>query len=351
MIKLNFFKAFEKLNIKVELNFDGLRNVIFGPSGSGKSSILKMIAGFYNPDNGFIRFKNECFFNSLKGIKIATHKRNVGYLPQEWTLFPHLTIKENILYPIKARKMEFDRALFEFFVNKAELSQYLDAFPEEISGGQKQRVALIRALMAKPKLLLLDEPFSALDRSIAEKLRYFLVKMVEELEIPTIFVSHNLEEAFSFAENMAIIKNGLILEASKKDELFRKPIYVESAESLGFKNVFKIDGKTANSVNIKGFWFEVEKIEGDYCCIRPEDILVLRDNADNSDRENVLKGKISSIECVGTHTVLEFNAGGLILFINIPNHAVYKMGLKKGKNITISLKRNSLTTCKTFRGF
>ncbi|WP_025209682.1 ABC transporter ATP-binding protein [Hippea sp. KM1] len=350
MIKIEIKKRFEKLHIDVCMEFKGLKNVIFGPSGSGKSSILKMIAGFYDPDDGVIALKGEKLFDKREGLSIPVHKRGIGYVPQEYTLFPHLNVMENLLYPARVKGIEVDRGLFDALIEKSNIKEHLYSYPHQLSGGQKQRVAIIRAILSKPKLLLLDEPFSALDRPVAEELGYFLIRIIDEIGLPSIFVSHNLEEAFMFAQQMAFIKDGRVLELSDKLDVFLRPRCVETAIAVGFRNIFKADECTSGRVRIGEFWFDIEDGCSEFFCIRPDEIIILRDDVDTSDKENRIEAEILSITCMGGFSVVRLKSKGLFFIVHLPNHAAGKMDLKSKKRVFVSLKKDSLIGCSSCEG-
>jgi len=200
-------KDFGNFSIDVEIRFKSFRNVLFGVSGSGKSSILKMITGFYEPDSGRVLVNGRVLFDAEKGINVPIYKRNVGYIPQEYTLFPHMDIEANLLYGVKTKGLKFDRDKFDFLIELADLKNFLKAYPDQLSGGQRQRVSLVRALLVEPSILLLDEPFSALDKPIREELKELLVELLEDFKIPAIFVTHDLDEAYEFSDEIAIFRS------------------------------------------------------------------------------------------------------------------------------------------------
>lgn len=175
--------------------------VLFGPSGSGKTTILNCIAGLTKPDYGRIILNERTFFDTEKTC-IPTQSRNVGYLFQDYALFPHMTVWNNITYGMK------NESLAEQFMSELQIEHLKDQFPHQISGGEKQRVAITRAIATEPDLLLLDEPFSALDDDTRKRCHDELIRIHKRWDIPIIVVTHNREEANLLADRILYLKNG-----------------------------------------------------------------------------------------------------------------------------------------------
>jgi len=227
MIKINISKKLGGKYFSYKFESDKKRIVIFGPSGAGKSNLIKMIIGFYPPDDGVIEVEDRVFFNSNKKVNIPVNKRNIGYVPQEYTLFPHLNIKENILYGVKVKGQDVDSDLYQFLVSSLEIEHLLDRYPHDLSGGEKQRVAIARSFIVKPSLLIFDEPFSSLDKPIKEKLINMIELLFNKIEIPSIFITHDIDDAFLLGDDVVIIYKGKVLEYGEKDRIFSKPIFYE----------------------------------------------------------------------------------------------------------------------------
>lgn len=200
------------LDIELDFGPDKRMAVFFGPSGSGKTLTMSCIAGLVQPDVGFIRIEGRDVFNSADGLHIAPQKRNIGYMPQDYGLFPHLTLLENVAYP--------KSGLLARHVGKKETAAALDLlarfgleglegnYPRELSGGQKQRAALSRALNADPELLLLDEPFSALDPLLRQHLRESMRSFLASLDLPLIVITHDPEDVDAFGQAVAFFMRG-----------------------------------------------------------------------------------------------------------------------------------------------
>ncbi|NLD20076.1 MAG: ATP-binding cassette domain-containing protein [Clostridiales bacterium] len=216
-----YFKIYKKLyyfDLDVEVSMKDEFLVIEGSSGAGKTTILNCIAGIKKPDDGEIYIDERELFNHTKGIHISAEKRNIGYLFQNYALFPNMSVKNNILYGLKNkkeyRKRETKKELLEYAEYMMEtlgISHLSDKRPTNISGGEKQRVALARAMVTKPSLMLLDEPFSALDENTKEKIYEEFLAFKETLKIPTILITHNHKETELFADKNITLKEGRIV--------------------------------------------------------------------------------------------------------------------------------------------
>jgi molybdate transport system ATP-binding protein len=197
--------------------------VLFGYSGAGKSLTLKLIAGLMKPDSGLIRSKGVVCFDSNSNIALPPQDRFLGYVFQDLSLFPHMTVRENILYGAKGvSKNERDDRLAEF-ADKFHIQDIQNKMPSEISGGQKQRVAFARALFRRPSALLLDEPFSALDRPLRMEMQSFLRAIRRDFDVPVILVTHDPEEARALADRMIVYAGGKVMQAGLPSDIFNFP--------------------------------------------------------------------------------------------------------------------------------
>jgi len=191
------------------------RIALFGPSGSGKSLTLLALAGLLKPRHGHIEVRGKTFFDEKKGVNVPARKRNIGMLFQDYALFPHLTVRDNVAFglkpflgPLKAAHRRRVDELLEL----CGLSALAGQRPAQISGGQRQRTALARALATGPELLLLDEPFTALDQPLREKMRSELFTILERFDLPMIMVSHDLEDVDHFAQTLVAFGHGRVLD-------------------------------------------------------------------------------------------------------------------------------------------
>lgn len=202
-----------------ECNISNDRNElisVFGPSGSGKSTLLKMIAGLENADGGYIKIGGETWFDANKNINLKPQKRKVGFVFQEYTLFPNMNVLENIMFAQTHKNTQKAKELLEL----TELTELGKTYPATLSGGQKQRVAIARAIAREPHILLLDEPFSALDTTVKRKLHDEILRLKSALNIPILFVSHDKEEVFRLSDKVAEVRDGKISAMLPPQEAF-----------------------------------------------------------------------------------------------------------------------------------
>jgi molybdate transport system ATP-binding protein len=203
---------------KLAINFNSVcqRIVLMGPSGAGKSQTLLMLAGLVKPKQGSICFKNHMLFNTSKKVNLSPQQRRVSYMFQDYALFEHLTVAQNIGFALSRGLFNpgLKRIDYKVFVwlNRLGMADAASKYPHQLSGGQKQRVALARSLVHKPDALLLDEPFAALDRNIRGELRGLLIDIQTELSIPMILITHDAEDAQAFAQETIELHAGKIVE-------------------------------------------------------------------------------------------------------------------------------------------
>ncbi|MEI0516715.1 sulfate/molybdate ABC transporter ATP-binding protein [Brachyspira murdochii] len=226
-------------NFNLDLQFEVKNGVfsILGASGSGKSMTLKCIAGIENPDSGYIELDGKVFYDSKKRINIKPQKRNVGFLFQNYALFPNMTVEENIKCGIRDKKINHN---IDFIMKKFFIYDIRNKKPREISGGEQQRTAIARIFVSSPNILMLDEPLSALDYHIKWELEKFISSSIKEFNITTLFVSHNRDEVYRLSDNIGIINNGKFDIIDSKYNLFENPKTYFSALLTGYKNFSKI---------------------------------------------------------------------------------------------------------------
>ncbi|UXS04801.1 sulfate/molybdate ABC transporter ATP-binding protein [Agrobacterium tumefaciens] len=230
------FRAVRDVSLDIE---SGELLALLGPSGSGKTTILRMVAGLEFTDGGRI------FFGDHDATDIPVRDRGVGFVFQHYALFPHMTLNENIAFGMKVSKVKRDKAAIaarvEELLRLVKLDGLGDRFPAQISGGQRQRVALARALSVDPKVLLLDEPFGALDANVRRDLRRWLREIHDALGITTIFVTHDQEEALDLADRVVILNQGEIVQQGTPKDVCRQPNSAFVMKFLGDAN--KVSGE------------------------------------------------------------------------------------------------------------
>lgn len=221
-------RVLENLNLTVAA---GSRTAIVGPSGSGKTTLLRILAGFETPDSGRIVMQGRTLF--AQGTFIPAHLRGVGYVPQEGALFPHLNVADNIAWGLDGSRQEKYQQVAALMERVSLDRQLANHWPHEISGGQQQRVALARALAQRPALMLLDEPFSALDTGLRAVTRKATADLLAQAGVASILVTHDQNEALSFASQVAVMRQGRFAQVGTPYEVYSRPVDEETALFLG----------------------------------------------------------------------------------------------------------------------
>jgi len=228
--------ALDRIDLSVPA---GSRTVIVGPSGSGKTTLLRIIAGFEVPDAGRITLDGEVLADGPHVV--PAHRRGIGFVPQDGALFPHLSVARNIGFGLDRAMPGRDARILDL-MDMVELDRkMLDRRPHELSGGQQQRVALARALARKPRLMLLDEPFSALDAGLRETMRKAVAKVLQAAGITAILVTHDQAEALSFADQVAVLRDSRLAQVGAPQDIYRHPADRKTAEFLGDTIVLSAD--------------------------------------------------------------------------------------------------------------
>jgi sulfate transport system ATP-binding protein len=247
----NGFKALDDVSLSVA---DGSLTALLGPSGGGKSTLLRVLAGLEQPDSGEVLFSGESVTD------LPAQERGVGFVFQHYAAFKHMTVRDNIAFGLKIRrrsKAEIRERVDEL-LGLVHLGGWADRYPAQLSGGQRQRMALARALAVQPRVLLLDEPFGALDATVRKELRDWLRKLHDEVHVTTIFVTHDQEEALEVAQQVAVLNAGRIEQTGTPDDLYERPA-----------NAF-----------VMGFVGPVSRLGDTW--VRPHDIDVLDDHEDGA---------------------------------------------------------------------
>ena len=231
---LDIEKRLDNFYLQVAFNTDNQPLGLLGSSGAGKSMILRCLAGIETPNKGRIILNGRVLFNSEKKINIPIHQRQIGFLFQNYALFPHMTVAQNITFGLPKylnAKEEVEKQLIAM-----QLQGFGDRYPHQLSGGQQQRVALARALASKPEALLLDEPFSALDTHLRSQLEQQVAEILDDYSGVTLFVTHNMEEAYRLCPNLLVLEQGKQAHHGSKYEIFQHPASVNVAQLTGCKN-------------------------------------------------------------------------------------------------------------------
>jgi ABC-type Fe3+/spermidine/putrescine transport system ATPase subunit len=324
-------------NVSLDIKTGGLI-AFLGPSGCGKTTILKMITGLFQPDSGDITLDN----TSL--LPIATENRGVVMVFQNYLLFPYMNVSENVGFALKMKgveKGEIDKKVKEM-LELVKLPDIGDRKPKQLSGGQQQRVALARALISKPKLLLLDEPLSNLDAHLRDEMRELIVTIQQKLNVTTVFVTHDQEEAVLLADNIALIFDGELQSFASPKEYYESPINERAAKFFGGVNFLKS--------NIKDEQFETEiglinynqkntneLLSNHLLTIRPENIEISKTN---TFKDNYFSGVVTSIIFSGTNTRYKIKIKDIVIDCSV--QSVGKKEISKNDEVFVHLPADKI---------
>ena len=242
MFEVNIRKKLPQLDMNIAFSLKKGVLAILGTSGCGKTMTLKCIAGITNPDSGYISNNGIYLYNSEKKISLNPHKRKIGYVFQNYALFPHMTVYQNISYGLGLFNSSKNHSAVSDIINRVRLNGLEKRYPHQLSGGQQQRCALARTLVTDPEILLLDEPFSAADGHTKHILESELIEIIKSnFHKPVLLVTHNIEEAYRLSDRIMIIENGTTVQTASKKEIIDHPKTLNAARITGCKNIFPVD--------------------------------------------------------------------------------------------------------------
>jgi len=346
--------AFQLKNITLEVS-EGENHVLLGPSGAGKSTLLEVIIGLRPLTEGQVLFRGEDISH------LPAEKRGMGYLPQRLDLFPHLTVRDNILYGPRSRRLRPSdyEPVVTALIEATGIGGLLDRRPDTLSGGERQRVALVRALAARPPLLLLDEPFSALNESLRHELWHLLKNLQKEYGFAVLMITHDLTEGFFIGDRVSVLIDGEIRQTGDRETVWRGPATLPVAEYLGIRNLFpgevvKNTGETV-LVNCPALGGEIlanrrpgiaEPTLGQtvHLGIRAEFVALRNKDHPPKADELVLHGEFTGITVAGTDVTLLFQPGGsdAVLEIAVNRRLLRRFGIRVGYPVTVGLARRDL---------
>jgi molybdate transport system ATP-binding protein len=322
--------------------------VLFGPSGSGKTTILRAIAGIVTPDEGRISLGEQIYFDSTNGVNLPIQKRKVGFVFQDYSLFPHLTAEKNVSYGVNIgtdkAKRERAREMLSLFGIERLAGQY----PRELSGGEQQRTALARALASDPAILLLDEPLSAVDVATRSYLLEEIISIQRKSGIPFIYVTHNHAEAVRIGDYILILSKWRIAQEGKPLEVFNAPESLEVAHMVGTENIFighileHKPGEGVTTIDLKGCQLMVPYkalLLGAQVAvgISSEDIIVSRERITQTSARNVLDGTIKTIMRDAEKTELVVGCG-VDFKVSVTGGTIETLGLQPGVKVHLLIK-------------
>jgi len=325
--------------------------VLFGPSGSGKTTVVRSVAGLERPHRGTIQFAGETWFDASVGTFVEPQRRRVGYVSQEAALFQHLTVGGNVEYGLGHLPAAERAARAGEMLSLLDLDDLVPRYPRQLSGGQAQRVALARALAPKPRLLLLDEPFAALDTPTRGRLRSLLRASIERLGLSVVLVTHDRTEAMALGDQMAVLAGGRIRQIGPVLDVFRRPADLVVARSVGVESVVpaRIERAENGLVELRVGEATLRAVEVDlegstrevFACIRAEDVTLERGSSSVASARNHLPGRIVSVESEGPLERVTIDCGFPLAAL-ITRHACEEMSLKEGAPVVAAIKATSV---------
>ena len=330
--------------------------VLFGPSGSGKSLTLRALAGTVAPDAGRMLLDGRSLYDSATGHNLPPQQRGIGYVPQHYALFPHLTVADNIAFGLTrlSRRVRAQR-IAEFLALFAleGLAQHL---PRQLSGGQQQRVALARALAVQPRLLLLDEPFAALDGALRETLREELAQVQERWGLTVLLVTHDLADVYALGHQVLVYDRGRILQQGTREDVFLHPQNHRVAELVQTRNMVQAVVERCEAHTLWLRW-QGQCLAAPpqalapgtpvYLCIRPTQVrIVLPERETARRRDNLVRGMIvratMQAETYTVYMQVEHSQAAYDLEIRLPSYVYYRLGLDRHKHVLVELRQEAL---------
>jgi molybdate transport system ATP-binding protein len=319
--------------------------VLFGPSGSGKTTTLRSLAGLERPEEGRITFDETPWFDAERRVFLSPQQRDIGYLFQEYALFPHMTVAENIGYGLRDVSRTVRRQRVSEMLDLIQLTGLENRYPRQISGGEQQRIALARVLVRRPKLLLLDEPLSALDQPTREQLRPELHRLLVKFGIPVVLVTHNRVEAMALADHLVVLDRGKVRQQGTVEEVINRPVDIEVARIVGIGNV--VPGRVVKSE--EGLVIvavgrtqllalpPAPNVEQVYVCIQAEEVALQKGVVSNSSPRNRLPGVITSLTHEGPLVLVVLDCG-FTLHAVVTRSACNELELREGQTVIALIK-------------
>ncbi|MEX5214001.1 MAG: ABC transporter ATP-binding protein [Nitrospiraceae bacterium] len=352
-ISLDFRKTFpSKLTVEARLRIPldpPSVTILFGPSGSGKTTVLRCLAGLERPEEGTIRFDGERWLDVRDGIVRSPQARALGYMSQDYALFPHCTVAGNLAFGLgdlpKAERVQRITDVLRLM----HIEDLAERRPNQLSGGQQQRVALARAIVRRPRLLLLDEPLSALDVPTRARLCGELRGLLKRLAIPTVVVTHDWAEALELGDTMVVINHGRVVQTGTPQEVFSRPLDAEVAQVVGVETVLqgRVIGEADGLVTVEvgGLLLAAVGSEGMaqdvYVCIRAEDVVLEPAESGVTSARNHLFGCITDIQSVGALAKVRVDCGFLVTAL-VTRSSLLDLGLQPGVYVKAAIKAGAV---------
>ena len=324
-----------------------LITVVFGRSGAGKTTLLRCLAGLEWPDSGMIQQGTEVWFDRAQSIFLPPQQRNLGYLAQDYALFPHLTVEKNIAYGLRSRSSSERESRVAELIRMLELAGTEKRLPRELSGGEQQRVALARAVARRPRLLLLDEPLSALDAPTRMRLRGELRRLLVQIGITALVVTHERNEALALGDNLMVMDKGAILQCAPVQEVFSRPANLAVAEIVAMETVqpARIIELNADLVTVDVGGTKLTALGQElpagardvFVCIRGEDVILMKGADQPGSPRNHLPARITTMTHEGPVVRIGLDCG-FALSALLTRQAAEEMALQPNDRVIALVK-------------
>jgi len=321
--------------------------VLFGPSGAGKTTVLRCLAGLEQPDSGSIHCDSECWFDAARLFSLKPRERNIGYLAQDYSLFPHLTVEQNIGFGLRHLPRSERCARVEEMIQILGLAGMKSRHPRNLSGGEQQRTALGRAVARRPRLLLLDEPLSGLDLPTRARVRGELRQMLRRFALPVVLVTHDRTEALTFGDDLVVMDRGRVVQHGPVAEVFNRPASVAAAGILAVETVqpARIVAVEAGLASVRVGNTRLTALSGDlpagieevFVCIRAEDVVVVRGDFGRTSARNHLAAIVRSILPEGPMVRVELDCGFPLVAL-LTRQASDENALREGTPVAALIK-------------
>ncbi len=328
---------------------------IFGPSGSGKTTILRAIAGLYSPLDAFVRSGDHTWTDTSAGISAPPHRRAVGFVFQEYALFPHLTALGNVITALGQRPRRERRARAEALLDLVHLSSHMSRRPHELSGGERQRVAVARALAREPAALLLDEPFAAVDRSVRRRLQNEVDILRRTLDMPLVLVTHDFDDVVRLATHVLLLEKGRAVAWGPVSTLMSRPDLTWLRDAVGLGSVF--DAVVSQAYSTRGL-LELAFDGGSLLAanrdippgtsvrvrIPAREIILATSAPQGLSLHNVLSGTVSAVhtEPASDHVMVQVSVGGILLLAEVTRDAIARLSIVPGAGVQVLVKSVSI---------
>ena len=322
---------------------------LFGLSGSGKSSLINLVSGLINPDEGVIALNDRELFNSAENVCVPINQRNIGYVFQDARLFPHYTVNGNLRYGMKNTSKDE----FNYIVELLGIGHLLKRYPITLSGGEKQRVAIGRALLTDPEILLMDEPISALDLPRKRELMNYLERLSKEINIPILYVTHSLDELLRLAERVVLLTNGKVEAYDVLENIWESPLFLPWKQENEQSAVLSLPvfmhnpsyKMTALSIGDQHIWInqvEAQINEKVRICIHSSDVSISLNKVEQSSIRNTLYGRVIKILELENRVDLKLDIGGKHLWASISKWSFHDLALQVGQLVYAQIKAISV---------